>query len=330
MTRQSKVATKPIALPELPSRQFYTLVEAAAELNRVYSRSDVDENYILQLASMGKIAVQWLFNEQKNDLFFVPQKISRRLIDDFRWSEIQHDCTYFKSLRLGEIFIDIGTFGLQELILNDFIDSSSLHLINIFYLLANTSVVNETLKEHVRFTILNLKNYPYKRNATEKYVYGSIKEKKIFQNELRPDKVIEGDTTLFVNFDDSLFDEDIIANYRESFAIRKTDLYVLKYDIDRIKNGSFRDRETYSRLINDKHLPSLIDQTALQPIQERPSDQRRQVLTALRNMAKCNTSQPYKDAEVLLAYAESKGLNMPANIKTIAKHIYPDQDIDND
>ena len=68
MTRQSKVATKPIALPELPSRQFYTLVEAAAELNRVYSRSDVDENYILQLASMGKIAVQWLFNEQKNGL----------------------------------------------------------------------------------------------------------------------------------------------------------------------------------------------------------------------------------------------------------------------
>ena len=128
----------------------------------------------------------------------------------------------------------------------------------------------------------------------------------------------------------SCFKEDVfkIQNPKVEIDIHKKDLYVLGYDIDLIKHGEFRNREVLGSFADKQREILNQRRNKTEQKQERPTNQRKQVLAALRHMADLNSGRPHSDAEVLLAHAITKGLEMPANPKTVAKHMYPDQNID--
>lgn len=317
------------ALAELPSRQFYTLVEAAAELNRIYGRTDVDENYILQLASMGKIAVHWLFNELLDEFFIIPYIINQELINDKKWAEIQHDLLRFSGIKTTPMFFDIGTYRLEKFILNESVETDELLIINVLPLIANKFILDEKLNQSVALYFIDLSESRARRSTIVKNRFFS----KINGNDSEETAELEETSfddnfLIFETYDEILSDAQFRYYHEKNFTVKKSDLYVLGYDIELIKNGEFRNREELASFADKQReiLNQRRNKTGQK--QERPTNQRKQVLAALRHMADLNSGRPHSDAEVLLAHAITEGLEMPANLKTVAKHMYPDQNID--
>ncbi|TEU30594.1 hypothetical protein [Alkanindiges illinoisensis] len=320
-------APQPPALVELPSRQFYTLKEAATELNRLYGRTDIDENYILQLASIGKIAVQWRFTPEDGEVYhLIPHWYDwPENFDAIDFYYLQNHCVgIFENMP----FLDLGTYRINELIFEDSLNIDRLFIENCFdaknqYFLQSPEIVrgfdfklvcigSDVKDKFIDMGLLNLSTKLF-------HSYDSP--------EFLSDRAREEDERIIFCFKDEAFQHELIKEHLVEIDVYKKDLYVLGYDIDLIKQGKFRNREDLSVMAAKQQETLMARRDSTPQKQERPSDQRRQVLAALRHMAQCNTGQPYKDAEVLLAYAATKGLDMPANVKTIAKHIYPDQNI---
>ena len=322
MARTPK-APQPPALAELPSRQFYTLKEAAAELNCIYGRTDIDENYILQLGSMGKVAIQWHFVPNKAGYFLIPQSF-----DDLEYLDCDSRTKFYHLQNVsiaafeGTSFFDIGFYDINKIIFQNNLSTSDIFIENAFNANRNYFLKDPLSKNNFFFSLFYI-NPEEDINIIE--IGGLDLNTGIFHSNYYDEdggKIIKHDNeNLIYRFREETFYNSFIMEHKLNIDIHKKDLYVLGYDIDLIKAGKFRDRGNLG-FFADKHLDRPKQK------QERPSSQRRQVLHALRHMADLNSGRPHSDAEVLLAHAITKGLEMPANPKTVAKHMYPDQNID--
>jgi hypothetical protein len=323
MTRQSKVAAKPIPLPELPSRQFYTLAEAAAELNRLYGRTDIDENYILQLASMGKIAVQWLFNKNLDNVFIIPNDFRKILFTEFRWYEIQSNLRAISEDRIGTVFIDIGTYMLEKFIFDEVVRSSEIQLKNIFSLISNRTVIDEDSDETINFFFFDLDEFTLGEKLNSRYLYSIEGEKIILDN---PPSFMEffssTNYVVFNVYEEFFFEKDFKEKYKINFDIKKSELYVLGRDFELIKSGNYRNRSTFSpqdkptishKDFSDQHKP------------QRYSSAREQTLKVLRSMAGIDLDKPYTTVQCLRAHAATVGIALEADDETIINHIYSER-----
>lgn len=237
MARAPKAATKPIPLPELPSRQFYTLGEAAAELNRVYGRTDVDENYILQLGSMGKIAVQWLFRRGEETLIIIPSPLltSQEMmgLESFKVNiELQDAC--IKSVFFQTTFLEIDYHFLEYFYHVDKLENPGLIFRNISFNGSKPITINNLLEGHQFLEIVKDK---LKFNTMDRGFFD--KEGKHLKEYVSSDDSNEDVHILNIYNKNRLTDEAI---EKKHFDIYKSDLYVLGAHIEEFKNGMFKNR----------------------------------------------------------------------------------------
>lgn len=263
MTRPSKSssAKQPTALPQLaefPSRQFYTLNEAAAELNRLYGRTDIDENYILQLASMGKIAIQWYFDQFMENIFLIPFNIikNEKFIskddeslglpflnsDGYILQDNFINLTYNKN----SFFIDLGIYGLEQFIFEDEVSSNSFSFKNIYRnfdqeFMISDDFFNTRPKDDCSITFnlfeLSIEN---QRDFIKNVQWDASNDRINFQGE----NIDEVDGERIFNLEYFRHDVGRLAwELKKEIKICKSELYVLGYDINLIKQGSFRNRK---------------------------------------------------------------------------------------
>lgn len=252
MARPPK-APQPPALAELPSRQFYTLKEAATELNRLYGRTDIDENYILQLASSGKVLVHWMI-PLKMDVFLIPESRGNINCFDEAANFLMQDAA-IQTLSSAASFLEFKASEILGLCFLDNLRSNHFKFTNIWISSLNTKTFN--------FSINNIHHY-------QKGFYF------VKQNDRKNCiklKVLEGEAKKYVehisrrsskhpfwsgiNYTDTYLSTEYRKQNEIYLSVKQSDVYVLGEEIELIKQGLFR-TETQNQTSTLEEVNSLL------------------------------------------------------------------------
>lgn len=301
-----------------PARPYYTLRQAADELNIAFKRSDIDEDYLLQLAANGSIGIVTKSNhyglkfDDTGDIFEI---IDSGIVNDqYRCKDEIVDSIKFAGVRDG-YFLELNIECVRFFAFSTEHTELLQHQFTDFFPYVTYSNTNFDLNGFPELlTFISYKEYfAGFKNVT------LIKQHGIFFN---------SDTATRSSFEveDESENKSFKINVTKSMSssnewyelkIMRNNLFILNSELSMIKSGVFREN-----IIGLKHDSIINTPTTMMP---KAKTSQNQTLKALRHMAGIDLDEKHTAANCLSAHAAQHGLEIPSKSETIIKYLYPNQ-----
>lgn len=296
-----------------PPRPYYTLQQAADELNTAFKRTDIDADYLLQLAANGSIGIVTKCNhyglkfDDTGDIFedfdsgIVEEQYSckNEILSSIQFAGVKDG--YFLELNLESIRFFAFDSDHTEQLQHEFTD---------FYPYVTYSHTNLDSDEFPKLLVFN----SYKEYFAGFQRVSLTKQKGIFflsDSITHLEPVMCGEDVLI-----SVTKNHTTSNEWYELKLLRKNLFILNAELLKIKSGIFR--ETIIGLQHERYKAT----TALTP---KAKSSQNQTLKALRHMAGIDLEEKHTAANCLSAHADQHGLEIPSKSETIIKYLFPNE-----
>ncbi|MFV5426827.1 hypothetical protein VXO75_08395 [Acinetobacter towneri] len=294
-------------------KNFYSLSDACQLLNDQLKRTDIDVDFLMQLAFTESIEIGVLYNTSQKELgslIFHDKQLQYQNQKEIRI------ClnTCFHYLSQSRVLLIADKEDIFEIYTKEKLPIETMQFNNIYSILNNTLAIP---KEYLPLM------------GTFSY-YSHVPWKKFYKLENVPASSLNAEsdnamtqTIWFDYFDTSLnhpLEKIILPNTDATQSITKNDLYILANEIEKILSNKIQTQTVKTLDLNNFNLGNFIDQHTQNKSTLHPNTHNNvvKILAALTHFAQLDISKPHKAFTVLQKHCDQSNLKIP-NKDTVAK-----------